>query len=110
MANVSTVLIVFMNNPNSISSGSHSKHDYKSYLTSADPRFESLLSTARSLRARGHNVLVEAAGGLSIRPAIAKSLLAGFDWIDEAAIRRYGKPHLVIVRPTQPYKMKPHIP
>jgi len=94
--NVSTVLIIFMNNPNSITSNSHSKDKHASFLANADPRFQALLSTAWAMTRRGHHVLVEVAGGLSIRPAIAKRLLAGFEWIDADALQRYGRPDLVV--------------
>ena len=64
--NATTVLIVFMNNPTSIDA--RTKHP--------DPRFVSLSSTACELVRLGHNVLVEVAGGLSIRPSLAKTQIS----------------------------------
>lgn len=91
-----TILIVFMHNPNSITSNAHNKAKAKSYARNGDPRFAALMSIAVALRQRSHNVLVEVAGGLSVRPAIAQSLLKGFTWADDAAIQRFGKPSLCI--------------
>ena len=79
-----------MNNPNSIVAGGQR---YSAGMAH-DPRFLALRSLARELVQRGHSVLVEVAGGLSIRPALAREQLAEFEWIDEASLARRGKPAL----------------
>ena len=89
--NATTVLIVFINNPTSIDA--RTKHP--------DPRFVSLSSTACELVRLGHNVLVEVAGGLSIRPSLAKTQISQLackhvKWVSTASLKLYGRPSVVV--------------
>ena len=87
-----TILMIFMNNPKSITQckagGCDAQH--------GDPRFVALKATALELQRRGHRVLIDVAGGLSIRPDQAREQLLGFEWIDDRSVSKYGKPAIAI--------------
>ena len=92
MPPASTILMIFMNNPKSITQckagGCDAQH--------GDPRFVALKATALELQRRGHRVLIDVAGGLSIRPDQAREQLLGFEWIDDRSVTKYGKPAIAI--------------
>lgn len=79
-----TVLIVFVKNQNSIAPGA------------GDPRFTTLVAAGRELMRRNHTVLAEVAGGLSIRPALARRELRDFEWCTNRTLKLYGRPSLAI--------------
>lgn len=89
-----TALILIINNPKSILlNGTSHRGD--------DPRFGVLISVARLLEQRGHTVLLEGAGALSV-PAERRSERRGasqmraFTWLSRAAVARHGRPHFAV--------------
>lgn len=81
-----TVLIIMINNPNSISPGA------------GDPRLMTLTGIGRDLQRRGHRVLIDGAGALSLERhrALRGAGLDAFTWLNTQTLRRLGKPRLTI--------------